>query len=137
MQIGTPPIIATTSLEAALDVLDTIDVSSIREQSIKLTELFISETKEKCPMLELASPEDPEERGSHVAFHFKNGYAVIQCLIENGVIGDFRTPNLMRFGINPLFIDENDVLTASKILTDIMENKKWDRAYFKSKSFVT
>ena len=88
-------------------------------------------------MFELASPINPEERGSHVAFHFENGYAVIQCLIEYGVIGDFRTPNLMRFGINPLFIDENDVLTATKILTDIMKNKKWDRAYFKSKSFVT
>ena len=137
MQIGTPPVIAIKSLEASLDILDTIDVRCIREQSIKLTELFISETMKNCPMLELASPRDPEERGAHVAFHFEHGYAVIQCLIENGVIGDFRMPNLMRFGINPLFIDGNDVLTASKILTDIMENKKWDKAYFKSKSFVT
>ena len=88
-------------------------------------------------MLTLASPRQAKDRGSHVSYHFNNGYAAIQSLIEHNIICDFRMPDLMRFGFNPLFIDYNDVLTASKTLARIMQNKKWNRADLKVKKFVT
>ena len=137
MRIGTPPVLATACLEAALDVFDLIDMADLRKRSIDLTELFIQEIDKTCPMLKLASPRQAKDRGSHVSYHFKNGYAAIQSLIEHNIICDFRMPDLMRFGINPLFIDHNDVLTASKTLVDIMQNKKWNRADLKVKKFVT
>jgi kynureninase len=137
MRIGTPPVVATACLEAALDVFDLIDMGDLRKRSIDLTELFINEIDKSCPMLKLASPRHGKNRGSHVSYHFNNGYAAIQSLIEHNIICDFRMPDLMRFGFNPLFIDYNDVLTAAKTLASIMQNKKWNRADFKVKKFVT
>ena len=137
MRIGTPPVVATACLEAALDVFDLIDMGDLRNRSIELTELFIQEIAKTCPTLKLASPRRAEDRGSHVSYHFKNGYAAIQSLIEHNIICDFRMPDLMRFGFNPLFIDHEDVLTASKTLAAIMNNKKWNRADLKIKKFVT
>ena len=137
MRIGTPPVIATACLEAALDVFDLIDIRDIRERSIELTELFIQEIDKTCPMLKLASPRHFKDRGSHVSYHFKDGYAVIQSLIEHSIICDFRMPDLMRFGFNPLFIDHSDVLKATKTLGNIMQNKKWNRPDLKIKKFVT
>lgn len=137
MQIGTPSIIAKVALEAGLDILESVTVEDIREQCKKLTQLFIEQTCKNCPELNLLSPKCPNKRGAHVAFEFKNGYPLIQCLIKHNVIGDFRNPNLMRFGFNPLYINEEDVLKAAEILTDVMETKKWNKSEFKIKSFVT
>ena len=137
MQIGTPPIIASNALEAALDIFENVNISEVRAKTIELSELFINQTRKNCPELKLISPISPRERGAHVAYAFQNGYAVIQCLIKNGVIGDFRMPNLMRFGFNPLFNDKNDVLKASKILVDVIQNNKWNKPEFKRKLYVT
>ena len=137
MQIGTPPIIAFKALESSLALFNNVRINDMRKKSIELTELFIEETDKNCPDLELVSPRQAESRGAHLAYSFENGYALMQCLIENGVIGDFRSPNLIRFGFNPLFIDENDLLKASKILAEIMTEKKWNRRKFKLKSYVT
>ena len=98
MRVGTPPVLALASLEAALDVWDMVDMAELRAQSIALSQLFIAEIENKCPMLKLGSPRDPNKRGSQVAFHFQEGYAAMQALIERGVIGDFRVPDTMRFG---------------------------------------
>ncbi|MDG2473809.1 MAG: kynureninase [Paracoccaceae bacterium] len=137
MQIGTPPIIASTALEASLDIFDIVDIKDIGIETIKLTEFFIDQTHKHCPELKLISPTCSQKRGAHLAFAFTDGYALMQCLIEHGVIGDFRMPNLIRFGFNPLFIDQNDVSKALEILFDIMQNKKWDKPEFKVKSYVT
>ena len=137
MQIGTPPIISSRALEISLKIFDEIEISHIRKKSIELTELFIDRINKNCPALELVSPREARFRGAHLAYRFEEGYAVIQCLIESGVIGDFRAPNLMRFGFNPLFIDKNDVLKASAILTDIVTKQKWNRKDLKYKSYVT
>ena len=137
MQIGTPSIIATAALESSLDILEKVDMQSVRSESMRLTQYFINQIHNSCPDLKLVSPLNPNKRGAHLAFTFKEGYAVIQCLIEHGVIGDFRMPDLMRFGFNPIFINQNDVFKASQILTDIMKNEKWNRPDLKVKSYVT
>ncbi len=137
MQIGTPPVIAITALEPSLDIFSEIDIKAVRQKSIELTDLFIIETRKKNPMLELISPDKAEERGAHVSYRFKNGYAVVRCLINHGVICDFRVPDIMRFGFNPLYINESDVRKASNILTKILKYKKWDKPHLKQKLFVT
>jgi len=137
MRVGTPPIIQLAALDAALDLWDDVDMDDLRARSITLTELFIREVEARCPQLTLASPRDPINRGSQVSFHFTEGYAVMQNLILRGVIGDFRAPDIMRFGFTPLYTEESDVLAAVEVLQDIMDTNSWDTAKFKQKSTVT
>ena len=124
-RVGTPPVLQMSALEAALDVWEGVDMDNVRLTSIALTETFISQVESKCPDLVLVSPREASQRGSHVSFAFEHGYAVMQALIARGVIGDFRAPNIMRFGFTPLYIDEGDVLKAVDILADIMEQEAW------------
>ncbi len=137
MRVGTPSVLQMAALDAALDIWDDIAMDELRARSIELSELFIKEIEARCPMLELVSPRDPEQRGSQVSFAFDEGYAVIQALIAENVIGDFRAPNVMRFGFTPLYLETNDVMRGIEILTDIMENRSWDRVEFKARSAVT
>jgi len=109
----------------------------LRAQSIVLSQLFIAEIENKCPMLKLGSPRDPNKRGSQVAFHFQEGYAAMQALIERGVIGDFRAPDTMRFGFTPLYIDQQDVRAATDIIADVMQNRLWDADAYKIRAAVT
>jgi kynureninase len=137
MRVGTPPVIQLTSLEASMDIWDTVDMQALREKSIALCNLFIAEVEAACPQLELASPRDGSQRGSQVSFRFHEGYAAMQALIARGVIGDFRAPDIMRFGFTPLFIDEDDVRGAVAILKDVMDNALWDCAEYKQRAAVT
>ncbi|SHE52661.1 Kynureninase [Ruegeria intermedia] len=137
MRVGTPPVIQMTALAAAMDIWDMADMDDVRAKSIALTEQFIQQVEATCPDLELASPRAPAMRGSQVSFRFADGYAVMQALIARGVIGDFRAPDIMRFGFTPLYIDEGDVTRAVEILTDIMQNRLWDKPEFKIRQRVT
>ncbi|CTQ64847.1 kynureninase [Roseibium alexandrii] len=137
MTVGTPAILSLSSLYAALDVFEDVDMADIRKKSISLSELFIKEVEEKCPQLTLASPRDPETRGSQVSFRFEEGYAAMQALIARGVIGDFRAPDVMRFGFTPLYLSHQDVVDAVAILADILETGSWDRPEYKSRAKVT
>ena len=137
MRVGTPPVLQMAALEAALEVWNGVDMGAVRQASIRLSELFISEVEAKCPDLKLASPRDAAVRGSQVSFHFEHGYAAMQALIDHGVIGDFRAPDVMRFGITPLFLDEDDVLRAVEILADILANRLWDQPKYLAKKAVT
>lgn len=137
MLVGTPPILAMASLDAALDVWDGIDLTDVRERSIELTELFIAEVEARCPELELASPRDPHARGSQVSFRFPDGYAVMQALIAHDVIGDFRAPDIIRFGFTPLYLGPDDVVRAVDVLETILSDRLWDRPEYKRRSKVT
>ncbi len=137
MRVGTPPVLALASLEAAMDVWDMADMADIRTKSQDLTDLFITKVEARCPELQLASPRDRNRRGSQVSFHFHEGYAAMQAVIARGVIGDFRAPDIMRFGFTPLYIDEADVLAAVDIIADVMNNALWDTPEYKTRSAVT
>ncbi|MEE9388509.1 MAG: kynureninase [Paracoccaceae bacterium] len=137
MRVGTPAVLQLASLGASLDIWDKVDMADIRTGSINLSQLFIDLVEKSCPMLTLASPRDPNLRGSQVCFTFKEGYAAMQALISRGVIGDFRAPDIMRFGFTPLYIDADDVRGAVEILADIMATDAWDTVEFKTKSKVT
>ncbi|RCK38697.1 kynureninase [Thalassospira xiamenensis] len=137
MRVGTPPVIQMTVLEEAMKAWDGVEMADIRKRSIELCELFIAGVEASCPMLELASPRDANKRGSQVSFRFENGYAVMQALIARGVIGDFRAPDIIRFGFTPLYIDNNDVDGAVRILAEIMETRAWDKPEFHKRNAVT
>ena len=137
MRVGTPPVLQMAALEASLDIWDDVSLHDIRAKSIELSELFIAEVEKRCPEFTLISPRDSALRGSQVSFAFDNGYAVIQALIADGVVGDFREPNVMRFGFTPLFIERDDVLSAVDRLELIMCEKRWDQETFKHRSEVT
>ncbi len=137
MRVGTPPVIQMSALASAMDVWDLAEMNDVRAKSIELTELFVARVEATCPGLHLASPRDPNLRGSQVSFHFTEGYAAMQALIAHGVIGDFRAPDIMRFGFTPLYIDEQDVERAVEILADIMQNRLWDAPEYKIRQRVT
>lgn len=137
MRVGTPPVLQLAALDAALDAWDGVDMQALRSASLALSDLFIAEVEARCPTLRLASPRDSTRRGSQVSFGFDHGYAAMQALIARNVIGDFRAPDLMRFGFTPLYIDEADVIQAAEILEEVIVKKLWDRPEFHQKSRVT
>jgi kynureninase len=137
LRVGTPPILQMAALGAALDIWDEVDMDALRAQSMKLTDMFIEGVEAACPTLRLASPRQAARRGSQVSFAFEDGFAAMQALIARGVIGDFRAPDIMRFGFTPLYVDEGDVQGAVEIIADVMGNALWDRPEYKIRSAVT
>jgi kynureninase len=120
---GTPPILAFAALEGALSVFEGVDMAVLRRKSIALSELFIElvESFDADFDTALASPRNAVERGSHVSLTHPDGYALMQQLIARGIIGDFRAPNLLRFGFTPLYLRYVDVWDAVQGLREELE----------------
>ncbi|MDW4548227.1 kynureninase [Defluviimonas sp. D31] len=137
MRVGTPPILQMAALEASMDIWDRVEMADVRARSIELSEAFLRGVEAACPTLELASPRDPAARGSQVSFRHPEGYAIMQALIARGVIGDFRAPDILRFGFTPLYTTMEEVEAAVRILTGIMATSAWDRAEFRTRAKVT
>ena len=137
MRVGTPPIIALAALDAALDVWESVDMADVRRQSIALINLFIREVEAQCPVLTLASPREGARRGSQVTFRHPEGYAIMQALIARGIIGDFRAPDSIRFGVAPLYIGEKDVRDAVGVIADVVNHRGFDRPEYRKKALVT
>jgi kynureninase len=137
MRVGTPPVIALAALDAALDVWEIADIGDVRERSVTLSQAFIEGVEAACPGLALASPRDPAARGSQVSFRHPEGYAVMQALIARGVIGDFRAPDILRFGFAPLYNGPEDVERAVAVLAEVLDSRAWDRPEYRRRAAVT
>lgn len=137
MRVGTPPILQLAALEAALDVWEGVDMDDLRAASLALQDRFIKGVEAACPDLVLATPRDHAMRGSQVSFRHAEGYAIMQALIHEGVIGDFRAPDILRFGFTPLYLGAAEVDRAVEILSRIMATRGWDRPEFKARARVT
>ena len=137
MRVGTPPVLQLAALEAALDVWEGVELAEVHRQSLKLQDQFIKGLETRAPMLQLNTPRSHLMRGSQVSFRHPEGYAIMQALIAEGVIGDFRAPDNLRFGFTPLFIDEDDVARAVSVIGKVMEYSTWDKPEFKQRSKVT
>ena len=137
MRVGTPPILQMAALDAALDAWDDVDISDLDAARVRLSERFIAEVEARCEGVTLATPRDPAARGSQVSFRHAQGYAVMQALIARGVIGDFRAPDILRFGITPLYQSEEDMVRAAEVLADILATRDWDRPEFHARAAVT
>ena len=137
MRVGTPPILQLAALDAALDVWDGVTMEEIRTKCLALGDLFIAEVEARCPDLMLQTPREHAMRGSQVSFAFEHGYAAMQAVIAHGVIGDFRAPNTMRFGITPLYLDEEDMIAAAKVIEKVMSEEMWRRPEYNVRAAVT
>jgi kynureninase len=136
MRVGTPPVLSLAALDSALDIYDGIDLAALRAKADRLFDIFSSIVVPQCPDLELVTPLEPENRGSQIAFRFAEGYAGIQALIARDVIGDFRTPDIMRFGLTPLYLSHEDVWRAAHILVEVMRDRLWDQPAYKIRAKV-
>jgi kynureninase len=134
---GTPPIISLRGVDAALDALQGVEVAELREKSLALTELFMARVNALLPGLEIVTPRQPSLRGSQVAIAFDHGYSVVQAMIERGVIGDFRAPDIMRFGFAPLYLRFRDVWDAAEILAGCVRAEVWREPRYGQRLAVT
>ena len=141
---GTPPVISLAALECGVDTLLAAQplggLSALRKKSVALTELFIELVESRCTGhgLSLASPRDASIRGSQVCFaHDSGGYAMVQALIARGVIGDFRAPDVLRFGFTPLYTSHTDVWDAVEHFVQVLEKEEWREARFNQRAAVT
>ena len=136
---GTPPILSLTALDAALDVFDGVDMGAARAKAGALGDLFIERVETRCAGkgLTLASPREAAARGGHVSFHHPHGWALMQNLIARGVIGDFRSPDVIRFGFAPLYVRQVDVWDAVEVLTEVLDSQSWREARYQTVAAVT
>ncbi|GGB16848.1 kynureninase [Allosediminivita pacifica] len=137
MRVGTPPVLQMAALDAALDVWDGVDLDDLRARSLELEDRFIAKVEASCPGLDLATPRDHAERGSQVSFRHPEGYAIMQALIAEGVVGDFRAPDILRFGITPLYLGEAEIDAAVEVLARILRDALWDREPYRTRKAVT
>ncbi len=136
---GTPPILSLLALDAALDVFDGVKMEQVRTKSESLTRLFVSLACERLlgHGFVLASPHDAGKRGAQISLAHEQGYAICQALIARGVVGDFRAPDLVRFGLAPAFTRHIDVYDAVGIIDSVMKTRAWDVPAFQSRKAVT
>ncbi|WP_030905503.1 kynureninase [Streptosporangium amethystogenes] len=125
--VSTPHVVSYAPLNASLDIWERVDLATVRAKSVALTSLFIELVEEFCAPygLGLLSPRDPERRGSQVSFSHPDGYPVMRALIDRGVHGDFRAPDVLRFGFAPLYIRFTDVHDAAVTLAEVLEKESW------------
>ncbi|MCR9139699.1 MAG: kynureninase [Alphaproteobacteria bacterium] len=136
---GTPPVISMVALEASLDIWSDVSLSDVRNKSRALCDLFIELVEERCAGfdLQLVSPRQTERRGSQVCFAHAEAFAIMQALIARDVVGDFRAPDILRFGFAPLYVRHVDVFDAVEHLADILRTGEWDQPQFKARGAVT
>jgi kynureninase len=139
MLCGTQPILSMRALAGALDVWEGVELDQVREKSLRLTNLFIALVEEGCGRfgVTLAAPREGTMRGSQVSLRHPHGYEIMQALIERGVIGDFRSPDFMRFGFSPLYLSYTDVYAAAAVLHDVLANSGWRAPRFANRGAVT
>lgn len=138
-QCGTQSILAMSALDEALKAWEGVDLTALRQKSVAQCRLLAQLVEESCAAhgVTLAGPRDFDRRGSHVSFHCPEGYAVMQALIARGVVGDFRAPDMIRFGVAPLYIRHVDIFDAAAILAEVLAERAWDRPHFRARRAVT
>lgn len=136
---GTPPILGMAALEAALDLWLEVDIDTVRAKSMRLGDLLIRLVDERCAGLglEVASPRDAALRGSQVALRHADGYRVMRALIDRGVVGDFRSPDIVRLGLAPLYLRHVDVWDAVEVLREVLSTRAYDRPEYAVRAAVT
>lgn len=136
---GTPSVIGMAALESGLKEFDGVDLDALHAKATALGGLFIRLMDQRCDGFgfELASPRRGESRGSHVSYAHSEAYPICQALIARGVVGDFRTPDLLRMGFAPLYTSYADVWVAVETLHAAMHERAWDSDMFRTRARVT
>jgi kynureninase len=135
---GTPGVLGLATLEAALEVFEGVDLAALRELSLSLTDLFIELVDQHLgDRLELVTPREHDRRGSQVSWRHEEAYGIVQALIARGVVGDFRTPDVARFGFAPLYVTHVDVVDAVEHLVAVMDAEEYTRPEYAVRNLVT
>ena len=137
MLCGTPPILSMAALEEGVDLVAEIGIERLWDKSKRLSQFFLQCLRENGVDLELVSPADPEHRGSQLSFRHENAFALCQAMIARGVIGDFRAPDVLRFGFAPAYLRFEDMAQTARHLAEVIESEEWRRSEFNERSAVT
>ena len=137
MASGTPPVLALSALDAALEVFADVAIADVRRASLSLTDLFLALLDSRVPDVEVVTPREHERRGSQVSFRHPSAYGVVQALIARGVVGDFRDPDIARFGFAPLYVRHVDVYDAVEHLVAVLSAGDQDDPAYGARSRVT
>lgn len=136
---GTPPILSLAALEVGVDTVLSVSMAELRAKSEALTEIFRTLVQSRASELGLegVSPADPDKRGSQISFRHAHAYAIVRALIAQGVTGDFRAPDILRFGFAPLYVRYVDAWDAAAYLVDAIESRSFDDERFRRRQAVT
>uniref|UniRef100_UPI003B838C30 kynureninase n=1 Tax=Parerythrobacter lutipelagi TaxID=1964208 RepID=UPI003B838C30 len=134
---GTPPVLAMAALECGVELMADIGMGPLVAKSRALSEFFRAAMSEHCPELVCVSPVDPAARGSQLSYRHEEAYALCQALIARGVIGDFRDPDILRFGFAPVYVRFEDGALAVEALAEILASGEWEREEFRQRAAVT
>jgi kynureninase len=134
---GTPPMLSLAALESGVESFGDTGMEAIWAKSIALFDLFADLVEEHCPSLACISPLEPERRGSHISFRHPHAFEICQALIADGVIGDFRAPDVVRFGLTPLYLGFEDVWEAVRRMRSILDTGRWREPRFAVRGKVT
>ncbi len=136
---GTPQVLGLTALECGVDLMLRADMRELRRKSVRLGQLFVERMELRCAEFgfRLLSPADPELRGSQISYAHPNGYEIVQALKEREVIGDFRAPDVLRFGLTPLYLRFADIVETVERLRDVCLTRAWDKAEYRERAAVT
>lgn len=134
---GTPPILSLAALECGIDAFAGVPMERLWAKSIALFDVFYGLVEERCPELECISPRGPEQRGSHISFRHPNAFELCQALIAEEVIGDFRAPDVIRFGLTPLYLGFEDLWQAVDRMAGILDTGRWREPRFAVRGKVT
>jgi kynureninase len=136
-RVGTPHVLGLVALDAALDIFDDVDMGLVREKSLALTGLFMDLVEGWAGEVSVATPRDPERRGSQVSLRHEHAFPIVQALIARNVIGDFRTPDIARFGFAPLYLRYVDVWDAAVAIREVFDTGEWQDPRFSVRPVVT
>jgi kynureninase len=137
MLAGTPPILSLAALECGLEAFEGVTLARLWSKANALFDVFHGLVEQRCPELVCITPRLPEQRGSHISFRHPNAFEICQALIAAGVIGDFRAPDVVRFGLTPLYLGFEDLWTGIDRMAEIMESGSWRESRFAVRGKVT
>ncbi len=132
---GTPPMLGLGALESGLALWQGIDMRVVEAKSAALFDMLLAAGMRAG--LECVTPLDPAKRGSHISFRHDQAYAIVQALIARGIVGDFRAPDVARFGFTPLTLSHKDVWLVGEALVEVVATRAWDRPEFHARAAVT
>jgi kynureninase len=135
--VGTPPVIACAGLEASLDVFDDVDMEQLRAKSLALGQVFVDVVTDAGVGVEVVTPMTDDERGSQICVRHPHAYPVVRNLIDRGVVGDFREPDVARFGFAPLYTRFVDAYDAAAALVDVLRTASWQDPAYTARAAVT
>ncbi|MGA9581889.1 MAG: kynureninase [Allosphingosinicella sp.] len=135
--VGTPPMLSLGALESGVESFEGAEMPALWAKSVALFDLFADLARACCPELECISPLDPERRGSHISFRHPHAFELCQALIADGVIGDFRAPDVVRFGLTPLYLGYEDIWRAVERMREILDSGRWREPRFALRGKVT